>query len=426
MQLKKQLSLPSISMTGFETPMSEEELAIQHSVHEFAKTVLRPLGQELDKMSAEDMIAPGSPYYSVFSEVAKLGLDPSLLAELPPEMAIRVESMIGEEMGWGDAGLAVSLVVTQFPGEMARAAGNQELVELSEGKIGCWMITHPDKGTDVGGFHINREWAPGQQGNKGNLFAKVGADEIVINGQCSAWVSNGAVAQVALAYMTADYGDGFYGADGLPNGVAVIIPLDLPGISKGKPLEKIGQRSLPQGEVYFDNVRIPKRFAVALQDEYYGNVATAWSFAGTHMGQVFTGVARSAFELALDYCHQRKQGGQILMEHQLTRYRIGDMMRRLEMCRAVARRSLAYARLTPSGHPWATASGKVTVTEEAMKIVNDALQLFGGNGLTREYPIEKIYRDARAALIEDGENMMLSTRLGFLVQQMYEDGWTRN
>lgn len=426
MKLSKQLNLPTIAMSGFETPLSEEEGAIQHSVHTFAKDVLRPLGRELDGMSAEQVVAPGSPYYSLFTEAAKLGLDSDLLAQLPPEMAIRVESMIGEEMGWGDVGLAASLTVAAFPGEMAKTVGKQELIDLCASKIGCWIITHPDKGSDGGAFNLQREWVPGQPGNKGNLFAKVGEHEIVINGQCSAWVSNGVVAQVALVYMTADYGNGFFGADGLPNGVAAIVPLDLPGVSKGKPLEKLGQRALPQGEVYFDNVRIPRRFAVAQQDEYYGNVASVWSFAGTHMAQMFTGVARAAFELALGYCHERKQGGQLLMEHQLTRYRIGDMLRRVELCRAVARRSLAYARLTPQGHPWATASGKVTVTEEAMRVVSDALQLFGGNGLTREYPMEKLFRDARAALIEDGENMMLTTRLGFLVQQLYEDGWAKH
>ncbi len=76
-------------------------------MHRFAKDVMRPLGAELDKMSAEEVIAPGSPYYSVFAEFAKLGLDPSMLAELPPEIAIRMESLIGEELGWGDSGLAV-------------------------------------------------------------------------------------------------------------------------------------------------------------------------------------------------------------------------------------------------------------------------------------------------------------------------------
>lgn len=426
LKLKTELTLPAVGLTGFETPLSEEETAIQRIVHQFARDVLRPIGTELDKMSAEQVCAPGSPLWTAYEEVAKLGLDSNLLAEFDPATAIRLESLIGEEMGWGDSGLAISLTVANFPLEMARAIGNQELIDLSTGKIGCWMITHPDKGSDIGTFDMKREWVPGKQGNKGNMLAVVGADDIVINGQCAAWVSNGAIAQVALAYLTADYGDGMFDADGRPHGVAVIVPLDLPGVSRGKPLEKVGQRALPQGEVYFDNVRVPKRFAVALQDEYYGNMSSAWSFAGTHMSQIFTGVARSAFEMALHYCHERKQGGQALIDHQLTRYRLGDMMRRVEMCRAVARRSLAFARLSPSGHPWATASGKVTVTEEADKIVAEAFRLFGGNGTTLEYPIEKLVRDARAALIEDGENYMLTTRLGFLCQQLYENGWSQN
>lgn len=426
LKLKSELTLPAVGLTGFETPLGEEEAAIQAVVHQFAKEVLRPLGRELDKMTAAEVCAPGSPYWSVFEEAAKLGMTPDLLEQFEPSVATRLESIIGEEMGWGDAGLAVSLTVTNFPLEMARAVGSQELVELCTGKIGCWMISHPDKGTDVGAFDMKREWPTGQPGNKGSMLARVGADEIVINGQCSAWVSNGAVAQVALGYLSADYGNGFLDENGRPHGVTVIIPLDLPGVSRGKPLEKIGQRALPQGEIYFDNVKVPKRFAIALQDEYYGNVASAWSFAGTHMSQVFTGVARSAFEMALQYCHERKQGGQLLIDHQLTRYRLGDMMRRVELCRAVARRSLAYARQSPSGHPWATASGKVTVTEEAEKIVTEAFRLFGGNGTTLEYPIEKLVRDVRAALIEDGENTMLTTRLGFLCQQLYEEGWAQN
>jgi len=426
LKLKKELKLPAVSPTGFETPLSEEETAIQHSVHQFARNVLRPLGKELDRMTADEVIAPGSPYYTVFAEAAKLGLDSDLLAQLPPDMAVRVESLIGEEMGWGDAGLAVSLAVASFPLEMAKAAGNKELVDLCAGRIGCWMITHPDKGSDVTMYDFKRDWTPGAPGNKGNMLAKVGADEIVINGQCAAWVSNGPVAQVALGYMSADYGSGWFDADGRPHGVALIVPLDLPGVSKGRPLDKIGQRSLPQGEVYFDNVKVPKRFAVALRDEYYGNHTSTWSYAGTLMGQVFTGVARAAFELALQYCHERKQGGAMLIDHQLTRWRLGDMMRRVELCRAVARRSLAFARLTPQGHAYATASGKVTVTEEAMKVVTEALQLFGGNGTSREYPIEKLFRDARAALIEDGENYVLTMRLGVLAQQLYAEGWAQN
>jgi alkylation response protein AidB-like acyl-CoA dehydrogenase len=288
------------------------------------------------------------------------------------------------------------------------------------------MITHPDKGSDAQVLDMARDWLPGRPGNKGNVWGRIEGDEIVVNGQCSAWVSNGPVAQVALGYIGAEYAGSFFEADGRPHGMCVVLPLDRPGVSKGRPLDKIGQRALPQGEIYFDDVRIPRRFAVALQDEYYGSMASAWSFAGTHMGQVFTGVARAAFDMALQYCHERKQGGQRLIDHQLTRFRLGDMLRRVELCRAVARRSLSYARLSPMTHPYVTAAGKVTVTEEAMKVVDDALQLFGGTGLSREYPIEKLYRDARAALIEDGENRVLTMRFVLLAEQLYAEGWSQN
>jgi acyl-CoA dehydrogenase len=419
------LELPSAGLSGFEPPLSEDEFAIQATVHRFAKEVLRPVGRELDKMTSEEAIAPGSPYWGVFAEAAKLGLDPTFLAQFEPATAIKIESLMGEEMGWGDAGLGVSLGAATFPLGMAYSAGNQELVELCTNKIGCWLITQPDRGSDVQVLY-NNDWPAGVQGNKGNLTAKVTESEIILNGQSSAWVSNGAVAQVALCYIVADYGDGFYGKDGLPNGLSCIVPLDLKGVSRGKPLEKIGQRALPQGEIYFDDVRIPKRFAVALKDQYYGNLCAAWSYAGTHMCQVFTGVARAAFEHALAYAHERKQGGAPLVQHQLTRYRLGDMARRVEMIRAIARRSLEYARTSPHSHPYVTAQAKVSVTEEAMKVAHEAFQLFGGNGTTRDYPVEKIFRDTRSALIEDGENYMLTMRLGLLASQLYQEGWTQD
>lgn len=233
------------------------------------------------------------------------------------------------------------------------------------------MATQPDRGSDNQLLDVARDWPAGTPANIGNLTAKVVGDEIIINGQSSAWVSNGAVAQVAFGLMCADYGDGFYGKDGLPHGIAVIVPLDIKGVSKGKPLAKIGQRSLPQGETYFDNVRVPRRFAIAERDNYYGTLSSSWSHAGTLMAQVFTGVARAAFELALQYCHERRQGGRMLIDHQMTRLRLGEMLRRVETARAVARRSLSFARLSPQTHPYATASAKVTVTEEALAVVQE-------------------------------------------------------
>lgn len=427
-RLYKSIELPSAGVTGFETPLSDEEAAVQQAVHRYAREVLQPIGRELDRMGPEDVIAAGSPYWTVITEAAKLGLDPLALARFPPETAIRMEALIGEELGWGDAGLAVSLGTVQVPRMMAHAVGNTELMQMCEGKIGCWMNTQPDRGSD-GAILYDEELAPGGQQSRGNLVARVGSNEIVVNGQTSAWVSNGSIAHVALAYMPADYGRGFYGTGErarCTNGIGMIIPLDLPGISRGKPLDKIGQRSLPQGETHFDNVKVPKRFAIALEDEYLSNLASVWGFAGTHMSVVFVGVARAAFELALKYCHERKQGGAHLIDHQMTQLRIGDMLRRLEMARAIARRTLTFARAGAQGHPYVTAQSKVSVTEEAMKIVHEAFQLFGANGTTLEYPIEKLFRDTRSALIEDGENYVLTSRLGILASRLYQSGWAQD
>lgn len=425
LRLKDTTTLPTVGLTGFEPPLSEIGAAMQDAIHRFSKEVLRPAGQALDKMTAQEVVAPGSLYWQVIEQAAQIGLLDGGLQADDPCTAATVEALVAEELGWGDAGLAISILAGSVVSMMAQALGNQELIELARGKLGCWIITHPDKGSDVQILYPGRELAPGTPGNRGNVWGRMDGEEIVINGQSSAWVSNGAVAQIALAYIGADYGEGLLDAQGKPNGMAVIVPLDLPGVSRGKPLDKIGQRALPQGEVFFDNVRIPKRFAVALREGYEANMASTWSTAGTLMSSVFTGAARAAFEHALAYCHERRQGGDLLIQHQLTRWRLGDMLRRVELCRAMARRSVQYAAQSPQTHPYVTAMAKITVTEEAMKVAAEAFQLFGGCGTSREYPIEKIFRDCRAALIEDGENYMLTMRLGLLAGLLYEDGWTR-
>ena len=209
-----------------------------------------------------------------------------------------------------------------LPLAMAQASGQQELVGLCVDKLGCWCATQPDRGSD-GLILYPAERYPGSMANKGNLQATFSGDEIVINGQSSAWVSNGPVAQVALMDIVADYGDGFHDKQGNTFGCNIIVPLDLKGVSRGKPLEKLGKRPLPQGEIFFDHVRVPKRFAIATRDDYELKHAHAWAHAGTAMSHIATGLARAAFELALTYVHERKQGGALLAALQLTQYRLG-------------------------------------------------------------------------------------------------------
>jgi acyl-CoA dehydrogenase len=412
-----EIPLPKVGLSGFDTTLSEEQVTIQENIHRFAKNVIRPIGIELDKMPAEQAFAHGSPFWEFHKEILNLGLSPEAMGELAPEIGAKLEAVVVEELAWGDAGLSVSAGVAGMPALIAAAHGDQELIDLCAEKLGCWVATQPDRGSD-GLILYPEERYPGSQGNKGNLHAVFKDDEIIINGQSSAWVSNGPVAQIGLLDIVADYGHGFLDENGNTSGCNVLVPFDLKGVSKGKPLEKLGKRALPQGEIYFDNVKVPRRFALATKEDYEIKHAYAWANAGTNMSHISTGLARAAFELALNYVHERKQGGALLAKHQLTQYRLGGLGIKVEAIRAMARHVAHYTKCSTTPHPYFTAAGKTFCTKELFEVVNESLQLFGGNGLTREYPIEKLLRDARAMQIEDGENYILQMHYGHLLSRL--------
>ena len=191
---------------------------------------------------------------------------------------------------------------------------------------------------------------------------------------------------------------------GLAGGGICIIPLDTPGVSKGRALNKLGQRALPQGEIYFDDVRIPRDYMLVDQESYERMVDITLATANAAMGAVFTGVARAAYEEALTYSKDRIQGGKPLFEHQLIKHKLFNMFMKIEAARALSRSAMVYNyNNTPPSIEYSIAS-KVFCTNTALEVSNEALQMFGGYGLSKEYTIEKIFRDARAALIEDGAN----------------------
>ena len=209
MSTRHEVPLPMVGPAGFDAGLSEEEQGAQAAMHRFAREVMRPLGREIDRLPAEQAYAAASPFWQFHGEALKLGMGPEAMAGLPAEQAARMEGIVVSELGWGDAGLAVSLGAGAMPALMAHASGQQELIDLCAGKLGCWCATQPDRGSD-GLILYGEERYPGSKANKGNLQATFTADEVVFNGQSSAWVSNGPVAQVALMDIVADYGDGFH------------------------------------------------------------------------------------------------------------------------------------------------------------------------------------------------------------------------
>ena len=149
-------------------------------------------------------------------------------------------------------------------------------------------------------------------------------------------------------------------------------------------------------------------------DAYGSGVEMVLTMANASMGAIFIGVAQAALELAVGYAKERVQGGVPIISHQSVRSRLFKMFARVEAARALARRVALYNATNPPLVQYSIAS-KTFVTQTAFEVASDALQIFGGNGLTREYPIEKLVRDARASMIEDGCNEVLglvgSTRL---------------
>ena len=123
----------TLQMTGAEEPLAKEEQDLLDGVHRFAAEVMRPVGERLDRMTPEEVIAAGSPLWQVYAEFAKLGIGVDQLLAFEPPQAARSACLILEELGWGDAGLASSLGVSMFPRWMAAAFGNQHLLELTPG-----------------------------------------------------------------------------------------------------------------------------------------------------------------------------------------------------------------------------------------------------------------------------------------------------
>jgi alkylation response protein AidB-like acyl-CoA dehydrogenase len=395
-----------MGLVDIEVGLTEQQGEIRDVAHKFAEEVMRPAGRELDGLAdPAGVVGEGSVLWEVFEKQRELGLDDleGATSEMSPAERIRLRCAISEEMGWGDSGLAISLAVAGFHKTFARMSGRPALVERfckpGSREIGCWAITEPDHGSDSLAFSEPHFSDPKV---KANCIARLEGDEYVIKGQKAAWVSNGTIADVGGLFCTIDGDRGFRGG-----GVA-IVPLDLPGVSRGKPLDKLGQRALNQGEIFFDDVRIPAQYMVVGKEAYATVVELILTGANAGMGLLFVGVARAALEHALEYARERVQGGRPIIEHQSVKARLFKMFTQVEAARSLARRVALYNGLNPPGLLQYSIASKVFSTNTAFEVASAALQIYGGNGLSREYPIEKVLRDARASMIEDGCNEILS------------------
>ena len=162
-------------------------------------------------------------------------------------------------------------------------------------------------------------------------------------------------------------------------------------------------------------MEVPLKHVIAGPDEYDDFVTATLAEANPHVAGMAMGLARAAYEHALAYAHERRAGGVPLVQHQHVRYRLFHMFRKVEMARGLLHRVITFNATAPQPALQASAAAKVSVTQLAFEVANEALQMFGGNGMTHEYPMEKLVRDARALLIADGCNEMLALKGGSLL-----------
>lgn len=398
-----------------DSTLGEAHDAIRTLVRTLAREVIRPAARKLDAVPAADV--PGHPAFrAALRACYEAGLHGILLPETFGGMGLDPAGVhiALEELGCGSAALAVSVGVSSFPafGCTLLASEDEELTEAfvlpftADRKaeiIGCWGITEPDHGSD---------WLLGNALEAAtrivpNVTARRDGEGWLLSGQKAAWVSNGPIATHAYLFVGLDRSQGMRGA-----GIA-LVDLRSPGVSRGKPWDKLGQRALPQGELFFDDVRLPARQLVVVDPETYAFALDATlALANSAMGAIFTGVARAAYEEALRYAGERVQGGVPIRRHQAIQLRLSQMWQRVEVARAISRRAMAhnYSTITPS-LPHAVAA-KVYCTEAAFQNAHEAIQLCGGMGLGRESDVEMLFRDARCALIEDGVNETLSLGVG--------------
>lgn len=401
--------------------LSKQDKDIRSAAREFAEKVMRPVSMELDTMTAEQVVAKNSPLWDFLKKAYELDFHTVMLPEnyggqgLTP---LQIH-LLFEEFGWASFGLSVQLAVVCFPFFLACMVGSDELVETfvkpfcecRDGSIrGCWAITEPDHGSDV--IAVGEDYFSSDT-MQGNLQTVLDGDEWVISGQKSAWVSGGTIATHALLHCQLDSSKGFAG-----NGIA-IVPLDRKGISRGKPLEKLGQRDLNQGEIFFDDVRIPKSWMVADPEFYVPLLDIILAFANLCMASWATGLARAALEESLTYSKRRVQGGRPLIEHYSMKQRIFHLFRRVETCRAVSRSAVNLNfNISPPFVEYSLVA-KTQCTEMAYQNAHEAIQIWGGNGLAKEHVVEKLFRDARATLIEDGNNETLARHGGHILSETY-------
>jgi alkylation response protein AidB-like acyl-CoA dehydrogenase len=388
--------------------LTEDVERIRDTTRDFARREMRPAGIEIDRIADPEAAYTGDRLRRVLAQAYeqgfhKLNLPKSVGGLGAPEMASIV---VQEEMAVGDAGLASHFLVAPMIAGIAAAAPDKHpfyrdyleayIADTKGEHSGAWAVTEPNHGSDLFQFgdpNIHMEATAVRDG-----------DHYVVNGQKSAFVSNGWMADAILLMVNADSSRGMEGT------ITFAIPGNLPGITRGKPLNKLGLRGLNQAEIFFDNVHIEPEFVLLPPGPLYQlTIERIVTGGNTAVGTLAVGVARAAYEEASAYAKQRVQGGRPICQYESIKLKLFNAYRQIEAARALLWKS-SWLIATGKPHMPTAMAARTMASDMAMNVTAEMVQVFGGYGIAKEYPVEKLYRDAKLLQIMDGTNEMVSLK----------------
>ena len=364
--------------------LTEEQTALRDLVRKIADEKVRPLAAQLDREGTFSWelvkIFAEAGFYSVIIPEEYGGMGQGVM-----ELAI-----MSEELAKACAGVTLSVAASAlgiFP-IIISASDEQKsryLPDYAEGKyIAGFCLTEPEAGSDAGSIRTR---------------AVRDGDEYVLNGT-KVFITNGGVAKVYTVIAMTDPSKGSRGAS------AFIVQDDFPGFKLGKEEDKMGIRASATREIIFDDCRVPVENRIGREGEGFKVAMKTLDKSRPGVAAQALGIAQGALDLAIDYARHRHQFGQPIASHQGIQFMLADMATQVEAARALV---YAAARMIDSGAKnigKVSAMSKLMASDVAMKVATDAVQIFGGYGYMRDYPIEKYMRDAKITQIYEGTNQI--------------------
>jgi acyl-CoA dehydrogenase len=386
-------------MPEYSLDFNEDQLTIQKWVHDFADSVVRPAAEEWDER--EEFPWP------VVQEAANIGLYgwEFMANAMGDPLGLTLPIAI-EELFWGDAGIGLSIMGSGLAAAGIAGNGTPEQVmewvpqcygTADDVKLGAFAASEPDAGSDVGGYRLSAKYDEAK-------------DEWVLNGT-KAWITNGGIADVHVVVAAVD-------PDLRGRGQAsFVIPPGTAGVSQGQKYKKHGIKASHTAEVVLEDVRVPGRCLLGGKEKLDAKLARAReaghtgakqpamaTFEATRpaVGAQAIGVARAAYEYALQYAQEREAFGRPIIMNQAIAFSLADMKTEIDAARLLVHRA---AWMAASGKEFTAAEGsmsKLKAGEVAVWVTEKAIQILGGYGYTREYPVERWHRDAKIFTIFEG------------------------